>query len=266
MTTVFVIAAVLLGADGQQTGLKQPSIVKQAHPGIVVMATKPAESAIRQQRSTSGGLIKPVNYQDQPTLTKMASVPRGENFSLLQDLSPSDNVSPSDSLAPAVAPPIPSVPKPMPPQPMPETSNSPAPILSDNYIAAEDYSMDSTGCGCDTCGCQHAHGCNLGCQSGCCNGGCGVGGHGGFYARHCLPSPWHAPGNMVPHIPYVAFPKTYYYFRPYNMLMIPRQQAIASAWVKNPQLPYSNGVFKQVFAELEPVLNAEAETIEPASN
>ena len=66
---------------------------------------------------------------------------------------------------------------------------------------------------------------------------------------------------MAPHTLYDAYPKTYYYFRPYNMLMIPNQQAQAAAWVSNPHLPYSNEVFQKVYAELEPVLNAPGEVV-----
>ena len=68
---------------------------------------------------------------------------------------------------------------------------------------------------------------------------------------------------MLPHIPYTAYPKTYYYFRPYNMLHIPQQQERALAWVENPALPYSNKVFDKVYAELEPLLNAPSEEVAP---
>ncbi len=258
MTTVFVIAAVLLGAEGGPAApvvkLKQPVVAQQAQPVAVVLGEMPAS---QQNQETSGGLIKPVGYEPSRTIVnksvKVAAVGSKGGFSLMQDVSPSDSVSPQAM--------------PTPPKPIQLQSTGESPI-SEDYSVTEDFTVASCGAdtscdgGCDSCGCQSAHGCNLGCHGGC-HGGCyGCGhGHGGFYARHCLPSPWHAPGNMTPHIPYVAYPKTYYYFRPYNMLHIPDQQARAAAWVENPALPYSNGIFDKVYAELEPVLNAAGEEI-----
>ncbi|PQO27542.1 hypothetical protein C5Y96_18610 [Blastopirellula marina] len=262
MTTVFVIAAVLLGADGGKPApvvkLQQPVVAEQAEPVVVILGVMPA-SQLSQQ--TGGGLIKPVGYEPNRTVVKkpitIATVSNTGAYSLLQDVSPSDSVSPKS---------MPTPPKAIQLQSMNEST------ISSSYNAEADYTVGSCGCdtscesscdsGCNSCGCHKAHGCNLGCQGGC-HGGChGCGhGHGGFYARHCLPSPWHAPGNMTPHIPYVAYPKTYYYFRPYNMLHIPDQQARASAWVENAALPYSNGIFDKVYAELEPTLNATGEEI-----
>ncbi|QDU76568.1 hypothetical protein Pan97_36200 [Bremerella volcania] len=265
MTTVFVIAAVLLGAESGKPApvvkLKQPVVAEQTEPVVVILGVMPA-SQLSQQ--TGGGLIKPVGYEPNRRVVRkpiqVATVTNKGTFSLLQDISPSDSVAPQA---------MPSPPKPIQLQSMNQS------VISSSYSAHEDYTTGGCGCdtscdsgcsscnsGCSSCGCQKAHGCNLGCHGGChggCNG-CGYG-HGGFYARHCLPSPWHAPGNMTPHIPYVAYPKTYYYFRPYNMLHIPDQQARAAAWVENPALPYSNGVFDKVYAELEPILNAPGEEI-----
>jgi len=265
MTTAIVIAAVLLGAEGGKPApvvkLQQPVVAEQAEPAVVILGVMPAS---RLSQQTGGGLVKAVGYEPKRTVVKkpvaIATVSNNHGFSLLQDVSPSDSAGPK--------------PMPTPPQPIQLQSMNSSTIGS-NYDVHEDYTSPSCGCdtscdsgcsscdtGCNSCGCKKAHGCNLGCNLGC-HGGChGCGhGHGGFYARHCLPSPWHAPGNMTPHIPYVAYPKTYYYFRPYNMLHIPDQQARAAAWVENPALPYSNRIFDKVYAELEPTLNDNAEEI-----
>ncbi|MEW4456221.1 hypothetical protein AB1L30_26385 [Bremerella sp. JC817] len=251
MTSVFVIAAVFLGAEGESLQLKQPVIAQQAAPAVVVLDSLREEEA---SPSVTGGLIKPVAYQSKPSKVNLAPVASKASYSVLQDESPSD-----------------AMPQPMQAMPTPPKPVMPSEIggadLGEPYVASADYSLSSCGATTegDSCGCESAHGCNLGCgcgHGGCGHGGCGCGhGHGGFYAHHCLPSPWHAPGNMAPHRMYDALPKTYYYFRPYNMLMIPDQQAQAAAWVENPHLPYSNGVFQKVYAELEPVLNAPGEII-----
>ncbi|MFN3151997.1 hypothetical protein [Bremerella sp.] len=269
MTTVFVIAAVLLGAEGEKPApvvkLKQPVVAQQTQPVVVILDAMP-ESQLNQQ--TGSGLVKPVGYEPSRSVVKkpairVTTVSKTGAVSLLQDVSPSDSVSPQ--------------PMPTPPKPIQLQNSNKSMINKSSYNVHEDYTTVScggdtscdSGCnscnsGCNSCGCHKAHGCNLGCHGGCDSGcgchGCGHG-HGGFYARHCLPSPWHAPGNMTPHIPYVAYPKTYYYFRPYNMLHIPDQQARAAAWVENPALPYSNGIFDKVYAELEPTLNAAGEEI-----
>ncbi|MBA2117878.1 hypothetical protein [Bremerella alba] len=254
MTTVFVIAAVLLGAEGGEPApvikLKQPVAAEQAEPVVVILGVMPA-SQLSQE--TGGGLVKAVGYEPSRTTIqrpiRVATVSKSGRFSLMQDVSPSDSVSPHA---------MPTPPKAIQLQSMNEST------VSSSYNAHEDYSSVSCGCAsscessCNSCGSCKAHGCNLGCSGGCHGFGHG---HGGFYARHCLPSPWHAPGNMVAHIPYDAYPKTYYYFRPYNMLHIPDQQARAAAWVENPALPYSNRIFDKVYAELEPMLNDPSEEI-----
>ncbi|QDU99199.1 hypothetical protein Pla8534_71120 [Lignipirellula cremea] len=56
---------------------------------------------------------------------------------------------------------------------------------------------------------------------------------------------------MPGHMAYLAEPKTYYYFRPYNYLHIEQQQAEAGAWGADPGLPYSNEIFDAVFAQFE---------------
>ena len=74
---------------------------------------------------------------------------------------------------------------------------------------------------------------------------------GGFWARHGLPAPCHAPGNMMPHLPYHTANMRYYYFRPYNHMHIPVQQAEAVSVGTSPALPYSNAIFQRAYAEVE---------------
>lgn len=263
MTTVLVLATVLLGAEGGTPAagleLKQPAIAATAQPVVVGYGISPVS---HEDQANVGGLIKPVGF-DPAKAEKLAPVIRASaysgsaEFSLLQESSPSDTVVP---------PPIPAVPsaKPMKGTPSPAVSSRPTQSLGESYSVHDDYTIESSCTAtCENNCCSSAHGCQL-CGGNA--GGCGSGhGHGGFYARHCLPSPWHAPGNMVPHIPYDAAPKTYYYFRPYQMFMIPDQQAQAAGWVENRALPYSNQVFDKVYAELEDELNPRGEVVRPAT-
>lgn len=62
---------------------------------------------------------------------------------------------------------------------------------------------------------------------------------------------------MYPHIPYLAEPKTYYYFRPYNWFHIPRQQAEVLNYGADPRNPYANEVFKNIYEGLEIPIVAE---------
>lgn len=251
MTTIVVIAAVLFAAEGGTPApalkLNPTDTTPQALP--VVVDQKVARVA------NEGGLIKPVEYR--PSEPKdLAPVVRASSFISVRQSSSAD-ASPSDSIVP---PPVPAAAAFDSPTSAQDTSHFTG--LSESYSVHDDYQVGCDTCGGNECSCQSAHGCNLcgGCSS------CGYGhGHGGFYAHHCLPSPWHAPGNMVPHIPYEALPKTYYYFRPYQMFMIPDQQAQAAGWVENPALPYSNNVFEKVYAELESELNPQGEEVDPVA-
>lgn len=91
--------------------------------------------------------------------------------------------------------------------------------------------------------CQTCNPCDT-CSDGCLH-------KGGFWARHGLPSPHRAPGNMGPHIPYETANMRYYYFRPYNYMHIPIQQAEAVSVGIPASLPYSNSIFQRVYAEIE---------------
>jgi len=88
---------------------------------------------------------------------------------------------------------------------------------------------------CDTCNCGH---------QGCLN-------KGGFWERQGLPKPCRAPGNMYPHLPYHTASMRYYYFRPYNYMHIPIQQAEAVSVGIPASQPYSNSIFQRVYAEVE---------------
>ena len=68
---------------------------------------------------------------------------------------------------------------------------------------------------------------------------------------HGIPCPWHTRCNMPQHMPYVAEPKTYYYFRPYNYITIPWLQEEAVLQGASKANPYDTRVFEQVYAEFD---------------
>lgn len=129
-------------------------------------------------------------------------------------------------------------------------------------LAACTPSGNAAGCPsacCNPCGggkCCRDRCCRLGCCR-CCMLGCGI------WARHGLPSTWHPPGNMLPHLPYCAEPKTYYYFRPYNYQHIAQHQDTAQTWGAARHAPYSNEMFKEVYAEFEVEDARDQEPLEP---
>lgn len=61
----------------------------------------------------------------------------------------------------------------------------------------------------------------------------------------------HAPGNLVPHTPYCAEPKLYYYFRPYNWRHIPDQIESVLSFGGDPRHPYANREFEGIYEGLE---------------
>lgn len=75
-------------------------------------------------------------------------------------------------------------------------------------------------------------------------------GHFGFHHRF-YPSPCYSPGNMTQHFPYVAEPKNYYYFRPYNWFHILDQQKEVVLYGGDPRHPYANDLFQEVYQEIE---------------
>lgn len=264
MTSLLLITAVVLGGNAQEMrthdddSLQQPVMVYASES----LSTSLFDQNAPQRKSTL--VIQPTNYQAEPG--NLAPVVKGRPALPTRPASTSkvtkastswkQNESPSDAAASPTAP--------------------PAPIAYDSQDSTPHYfSADSSNCGADTgyvsdCGlCGDCGGCGT-CGS-CGHGGLLHGGglglhHGGYWAKHCLPSPWHAPGNMAPRFPYEAYPQTYYYFRPYNMLHIPQQQEIARGWVDDPALPYSNGVFAKVYAEYEADLINTPEPIRPMRN
>lgn len=122
------------------------------------------------------------------------------------------------------------------PQPLEATSvletASPEPVaeaqpIAETVMEGEFYGCD---CECDLCGMS------CGCE---CLTGKFV--HGLFCG----------PDNMYQHTPYLATPKTYYYFRPYNFMHVRTQQAQAQLWGAEPGMPYSNAVFQDVYKQIE---------------
>ena len=61
----------------------------------------------------------------------------------------------------------------------------------------------------------------------------------------------HPPTDMMPHMPDLCGPKTYYYFRPYNWAHIGSMQSHAATWGGDSATPYSNKIFEAVYAEFE---------------
>jgi hypothetical protein len=73
-----------------------------------------------------------------------------------------------------------------------------------------------------------------------------------YWKLNGIPSPWHSPGNMTHHVPYIAVPKNYYYFRPYNWFHIPTQQIEANHYGADPRNVYDNRVvFEGLYEGLE---------------
>lgn len=94
----------------------------------------------------------------------------------------------------------------------------------------ESYEFDSACSSCGSCG------------------GCGC----GFWAKRCLPSPHHAPGNHFPRSLFDASPRTYYYFRPYNYPHVTQQVEMGMQMGIEPVYqPYSNEIFQRVYDEIE---------------
>lgn len=67
----------------------------------------------------------------------------------------------------------------------------------------------------------------------------------------CLPTCLHHCGDLIPNFGYTAWPKTYYYFRPYQHFHVPMQQRQALEWGAEPGLPYSNAIFQDVYKAIE---------------
>jgi hypothetical protein len=69
----------------------------------------------------------------------------------------------------------------------------------------------------------------------------------------CFPPlrPCHAPGNLHPHTPYVAHPKLYYYFRPYQWRHVLEQQESVMSYGGDPRHPYANTEFLGIYEGLE---------------
>ncbi len=66
---------------------------------------------------------------------------------------------------------------------------------------------------------------------------------------HIFPS----PGDMPMHIPYIAEPKNYYYFRPYNWFHIPEQQREVMMHTPpgDPRNPYDTRFMQDIYLQME---------------
>jgi len=102
---------------------------------------------------------------------------------------------------------------PVPPAPPPQASASPSDTLvqpdSDSEPCEENGRCDGRACTCPLCGA-------------------------------C---------NMPQHYAYFPAMHGYYYFRPYHHSHIAKHQQIAASWGADPRFPYSNEIFKTVYAQ-----------------
>ena len=102
------------------------------------------------------------------------------------------------------------------------------------------------------CEVEHAHGCTTGCE--CESPACHQSWHG--KCRELIGELKHTPlidlkEPMPQHCPYYPPMHGYYYFRPYNHRHIPEQQEAVKSYGGDPRNPYSNDIFKRVYAEYE---------------
>jgi hypothetical protein len=122
-------------------------------------------------------------------------------------------------------------------QAAPVTPAGPMPANGGGYAYGGEY---TNGGGCVTGG-----GYGPGCQScggpGCgAYGPCGHGLFGGYF---------HSPCGMVQHYPYYPPMHGYYYLHPYHYTHVPAHQAFMARAGVDPRNPYSNDLFKTLYAE-----------------
>ena len=114
-------------------------------------------------------------------------------------------------------------------------------------IAAVSGEVGYQDCGCSDCAPRGHHHCSV----------WGVVG---------LGCPCHSPGDMTQHVPYLAHPKNYYYFRPYQYFHIADHQREVANYGGNPKHPYANRLFERVYSRTVDhydELEDEAEPITP---
>jgi hypothetical protein len=72
----------------------------------------------------------------------------------------------------------------------------------------------------------------------------------------CFTSPWWCwwikPSERLPHFAYAPPVPGTYYFRPYSVIQLREQQAMAAVWGIDPRTPYSNDIFQRVYSEMGP--------------
>lgn len=91
-------------------------------------------------------------------------------------------------------------------------------------------------------GCATPGGCNEGCST-CDSSGFGVGYRGGLFGY------FHSTCDMPQHHPYFPPMHGYYYFRPYHPSHVRWQQEFVASYGGDRRNPYSNDIFKVVYAE-----------------
>jgi hypothetical protein len=58
-------------------------------------------------------------------------------------------------------------------------------------------------------------------------------------------------GDMIPHYPYLPKYHGYYYYRPYNYIMVLEHQYEALSLGGDPRAPYANKLFERIYAEFD---------------
>jgi hypothetical protein len=72
-------------------------------------------------------------------------------------------------------------------------------------------------------------------------------------------------GDMPQHYPYFPEMHGYYYFRPYNYVHVPQQQEFVGSYGGDRRDPYSNELFKVIYAEFKATLREKTPEIMPGA-
>jgi hypothetical protein len=87
---------------------------------------------------------------------------------------------------------------------------------------------------------------------------------GGIKGWGCL-SYFKSFGDMPPHYPYYPEMHGYYYFRPYNYVHVPQQQEFVGSFGGDRRDPYSNELFKVIYAEFKATLREKTPEVMPGA-
>ena len=109
---------------------------------------------------------------------------------------------------------------------------------------------------------DYGYGAGPGCQS------CGGGGWGGYgdWASWGPAGYFRSPCGMSQHYPYYPAMHGYYYLIPYNYPHVPQHQAFMARMGVDPRNPYSNDVFRTLYAEYRAGERGRGQTPPPDTN